>query len=79
MHRVGQDRIYTLYTVYDDTPYMHCIFGDFPAKGTVHLPYIYGSGPPYTCREGDDDAPVAEPLMAGEANKPKVAGGTWEL
>jgi len=32
-----------IYTVYDR------IFGDFPAKNTVHTPYIYGSGQPHLC------------------------------
>ena len=36
--RVGQNRIYTLY---------NRIFDDFPAKNTVYIPYIYGSGLPY--------------------------------
>jgi len=33
------------------TVYIHRIFGDFPAKNTVHTPYIYGSGQPhvYVC------------------------------
>ena len=31
-----------IYTVYDR------IFGGFPAKNTVHKPYKYGSGQPYT-------------------------------
>jgi hypothetical protein len=43
MCRVGQNRIYTLYTVYDR------ILGDFPAKNTVYTPYIYGPGQPYRC------------------------------
>ena len=30
-----------VYAVYD------CIFGEFPAKNTVHAPYMYGSGQPY--------------------------------
>jgi hypothetical protein len=38
MVRVGQNRIYTLYTVYDRT------FGGFPAQNTVNTPCIYGSG-----------------------------------
>jgi hypothetical protein len=35
--RVGQNRIY-IYAVYDR------IFDGFPAKNTVYIPYIYGSG-----------------------------------
>ena len=39
--RVGQNRIYNIYTVYDR------IYGNFPAKNTVYTLYIYGSGQPY--------------------------------
>ena len=38
---LGLARTVYIYTVYDR------IFGDFPAKVTVHTPYIYGSGHPY--------------------------------
>jgi hypothetical protein len=31
-----------VYTIYD------CIFGDFPAKSTVYIHHIYGSGHPYS-------------------------------
>jgi hypothetical protein len=40
LHIKGWPESY-VYTVYDR------IFGDFPAKNTVHTPYIHGSGQPY--------------------------------
>jgi len=43
MHRVGQNRTYSLCMIYDR------IFGDFSAKNTVYTPYKYGSGQPYIC------------------------------
>jgi len=39
--RVGKNHIHTPYMmVYD------CIFGDFPAKNIIYIPYTYGSGQP---------------------------------
>ena len=29
------------------TVFIHCVFGEIPAKNTVYTPYIYGSGQPY--------------------------------
>jgi hypothetical protein len=45
IYRVGQICVYALYMT---VLYMHCKFGDFPAKNTVCTPYIYGSGQPYS-------------------------------
>jgi hypothetical protein len=41
-----------IYTVYDR------IFGDFPAKNTVYVPYMYGSGQRYSRATGPTAAPT---------------------